>query len=167
MTKICPNMPACILLEDCDNDWNKYLDLLYREYLKDFSDENLIHKGNRVKTLTELDYTMRQQTFNHITTKGSFDRLYNKQRCERLKWIRPIIEGNCDECATFYYFPDLNWKKGKSRRYMLWCVDYDFVVILEQRNDVFFLITAYCIVYENKRKDLKNKYNQYLKTKSA
>lgn len=162
----CDKMPELVVMGNYNNDWNKYLDALYIIYLEDFCNSPFLHKGLPLKTFTQLEYNMKQESFNHVTTKGDNNRLYNEERCKKLRWIKPILAGDCAECPTFRCFPDLDWNK-KWKRFIVWCVGFDFIVIVEQRKDCFFLITAYCLIYKDKKEQLEKKYQKYLKTKSA
>jgi len=159
----CPQMPPLVMMT---NGWAEYLDILYVEYLSEFINNSTYHRELKVKTFTQLEYNMKQATFNHLTTKGSKNRLYNEKRCQKYKWIKPMIEGNCGACMSFRYFPDLDWNK-KWKRFIIWCDKYDFVIILEKRDNCYMLITAYCVIYDDKRIQLERKYQKYIKTKSA
>ena len=132
----CSRMPELILLSDYD-DWENYLEALYVEYKNDFYENETYHHSKPVKTFTELEYNLMQTTFNHITTKGGNDRLYNETRCQKIKWIKAILEGFCGECDDIRDFLDLDWQK-KNKRFIIWCIPFDFVIILEERGNSFF-----------------------------
>lgn len=164
--KLCNNMPELVKLNN-NETWNEYLDKLYAIYLNDFFHNDISFEGKIVKTFTQLEYNMKQQSFNHITTKGSNNRLYNEKRCQRIKWIKPLIEGSCKSCKYYRRFPD--FMGNNKKRVILWCEHCNFIVILEERKSNYVLISAYCIVYDKKRRELEKKYDRHLeaKTKSA
>lgn len=152
-------MPNLIDINDFDNDWSLYLDYIYQLYLEEFFYNTVFHKGVPVKTFTNLEYNGKQATFNHITTKGSRDRLYNTLRCERYEWIKAMIEGKrCEKCEDIAIWPE---KKGKKHRVLIWCKKTNFLIVLEKRKTEFYLITAYCVIYSNKERDLRHSYNRY------
>ncbi|KGG81062.1 hypothetical protein Y919_02505 [Caloranaerobacter azorensis H53214] len=132
---------------------------LYELYLEDFFYNKVYYKGMPVKTFTNLNYNGKQQSFEHITTKGSKDRIYNVLRCERIKWIKKIIESLCNGCDNI-----ATWQEKHKNKYriIIWCQKTDFVIVLERRKNEYYLITAYCVIYENKRKDLRKKYIKYI-----
>lgn len=108
MENICEKMPPIIPISHFNNNWEKYLKYLYNIYLDTFFNNSVIYKNVKIKTFTELNYQGMQQSFEHITTKGSRDRLYNEERCARIMWIKPIIEGLCDNCSNIAI-----WKEKK------------------------------------------------------
>lgn len=63
----------------------------------------------------------------------------------------------------------LSGKKRKNKiNIIIWCKSTDFVVVLEQRKNEYYLITAYKVIYGNKRIDLEKNYKKYIqKTKNA
>lgn len=157
---ICTKMPPLIKIEKFNNNWDQYLDYIYDLYIEDFFNNTLFYKGLPVKTFTNLEYNGKQETFNHITTKGSRDRLYNSLRCERYKWIKTMLEGEtCENCESMAIWPV---KKGKKHRTLIWCRKTNFLIVLEKRKNAFYLITAYCVIYPNTERDLRQSYNRYL-----
>lgn len=163
MNDDCSKMPRLIKMNEFNNDWNLYIDYLYDLYLEEFFYETVFYKDAPVKTFTNLEYNGRQKTFNHITTEGSRDRLYNSLRCERYKWIKAMIEGNaCNNCSDIAIWPE---KRKKKQNILIWCRNTNFLVVLEKRREEYYLITSYCVIYPNKERDLRISYNRY-KTKN-
>jgi DNA-binding transcriptional MerR regulator len=153
---ICEYLPPIIPFKNYNNDWDTFLEDLYKIYLNDFYNIVVKYKNLPVKTFTALDYNGKQQTFNHITTKGSNHRLYNQLRCERIRWIKALIENdNCRKCNHFASWPE---KEKNKIRILIWCRKVDFLVVLEQRKDYYNLITAYKVIYDKKRNELIKKY---------
>ncbi|NLZ54917.1 MAG: hypothetical protein GX892_17585 [Thermoanaerobacteraceae bacterium] len=158
MSGICFKMPPLTKV-DAFQDWASYLDYLYNLYMDDFIYNNVYFRGVPVKTFTNLEYNGKQQTFNHITTEGSRDRLYNYLRCERYKWIKAMIEEKaCENCEDLAIWPEVRRKK---HNILIWCRKTNFVVVLEKRKTDYYLITAYCVTYPNKERDLRMSYNRH------
>jgi len=144
------------------DDFNAYLKGLYNIYVTEIANANFTFHQKPLHVFTTLNYNLQHLTFEHITTKGSNDRLYNQNRCERIIWIKDILNKICDGCADYRVFRDRSWKQDKKvARYILWCVKEDYVIVLEERATVVMLITAYCIVYSNKRRELNDKYLKF------
>lgn len=159
MNDNCNKMPKLTTMDEFEQNWNSYLDHLYELYLGDFFYNTVKYKNLPIKTFTNLEYNGKQSTFNHITTKGSKDRLYNSLRCERYSWIKAIIEGeSCIDCEDLAIWEE-NVKKKK--RVLIWCRKTNFIIVLENRKDAYYLITAYCVIYPNKERDLRKSYNNY------
>lgn len=149
----CKNLSPFIAFDD-NSVTREYLDELYPIYYKEIANGNLKFKGKPVNVFTELNYELKHQTFEHITTKGNTDRTYNLERCKRILWIRDILSNVCKDCQNYEIIKEV---KGKKERYVIWCVQEDYVIVLEKRKDEFFLITAYCVIYDTKRNELKRK----------
>lgn len=153
----CEKLPPIIPLES--TGMQNYLSDLYRVYQEQIANGSFTFHNKPIHVFTSLNHNLQHQSFEHLTTKGSGDRLYNVRRCERLPWIKSILEGNCNSCEEFLIFQDKNWHgKKNTKRYVLWCPKEDYVIILEEREKEVMLITAYCVLYENKRNDLRKMY---------
>lgn len=151
--KLSPPMPIVGTL-------NEYLNTtLYPFYFEQIACAHFTFHDKPIQVFSKLNYNLQHETFEHLTTKGSNDRLYNQKRCERMVWIRDILSGVCKDCETYRVFKDRTWKgKPNCSRYIIWCKEEDYVIILEERQRIVMLITAYCIIYQNKRNDLERKW---------
>lgn len=69
----------------------------------------------------------------------------------------------CAGCDDYRLFPDTTWKSSKAKRYIIWCVKEDYVIILEEWQKKVLLITAYCVIYPRKRSSLEAAYKKSLK----
>lgn len=144
--------------------FGEYLKDLYPVYQKKIAAASLSFHGKPVRVFTELNCQLQHQTFEHLTTKGNEDRLYNQKRCERLAWINDILTDLCNNCIDCRIFRDTAWRAKKSAsRYIIWCTQEDYVIVLEERQKEVMLITAYCVLYKSKREELENKYQNSLK----
>lgn len=156
----CNKLSELILMEPGE-DFNSYLNRIYPIYKSTIAEAQLSFRGKPVKVFTNLNFNLQHQTFEHLTTKGNQDRLYNTERCQRIPWIHDILGNNCVGCEDYRVFKDVNWKpRKKERRYIVWCVKEDYAIILEERERDFMLITAYRILYQNKRNDLERLYQR-------
>jgi hypothetical protein len=104
-----------------------------------------------------------EEAFWHLITRDDASigaRLFDPRRAERLAWCGPIIR-HCDDASI------LRWRYRESRgqiRLYLWLQDYDYVVILEERDTRrgrgYFLITAHHLDGEGRRRNLQRKYEK-------
>jgi len=155
-----------LIEQSADQTLGEYLRTLYPIYEQKIASVDLWFHGKPVYLFRELNYNLQQQSFEHLTTKGNNDRLYNLKRCERLVWIHDILQGICDGCTDFRVFRDPKWRSRKHMRcvrYIIWCVKEDYVIVLEDRQDKVMLITAYCVLYTSKKKALESMYQDSLK----
>lgn len=142
--------------------FGEYLASLYPIYLENIAQNTFSFHGKPVRVFTDLNCNLQHCTFEHLTTKGNNGRLYNIKRCERIVWIKDILNGICQRCVKYRVFKDKKWKPNKphTSRYIIWCTEEDYVIILEERERQVMLITAYCVLYENKRRDLERAFNE-------
>ncbi len=101
----------------------------------------------------------KENGFWHITTKTSEDgdRLPDPRRCEKLVWLKPMIE-NSDKSEVLVWEEDAG--KGSFKIYV-WLENYDYVAVIKKnRNGKLYLVTAYAVEYPNVRRKLKSQYNK-------
>ncbi len=111
-----------LIQQNANQALGDYLKDLYPIYEKKIASGSLLFHGKPVHVFTELNYSLQHQTFEHLTTKGNGDRLYNTKRCERLVWINDILSNSCDDCSQYRVFRDVKWRPNKAPRYIIWCI---------------------------------------------
>ena len=133
---------------------------IYIIFCRDFKDINkkVYFKNERIIIFNRL-LDGKEEVFWHITDKESHpysERYPDIRRAERINWIKPIIENYADpEIKCFDYLEG----NGKTRTY-IWLEKFDFVVILEKLpKGNYTIITAFYIDYENKRRELRKKFD--------
>ena len=138
-------------------NWTQYLASLYDTYKANIPDMNFRFNGKPIKVNTNLNYNLQHVTFDHITTMGSTDRLYNEPRCERIVWVKDILGQMCTGCDYLHIFRDYDWKSADKKRFIVWCTLEDYVIILEERKNIVMIISAYCVLYTGKKESLMKK----------
>lgn len=88
----------------------------------------------------------------HLISEGRVedDRLPDLRRCERLTWIRWMIE-NADNCASIDVWEN---RRGREINTLLWLRE-EYLVILSARSENYLLKTAYCTEYEHRIRKLQ------------
>ena len=154
-------------IQNENEGWENYLEKLREIFFQDFINTNPLFDGKRVALYNK------EESFWHITTQD-YDKNSNRQpdeeRCKRIKWIRKFIENfDCNkiECADYCKGMKVWIEYGKRNRIFILLEEVKFVVILEERTDRFYLITAYYIDQEHTLKKLNQKYERYKKQKAA
>lgn len=160
------------------NPWSdqKTYDELYRVFCRDIRNYDLRYFGNKVRffygledgkekifwhlTSRQQDKIPRRKMKFHKTNQDKPERLPDLRRCERLNWIKPIIEHPTDgEVLSWDY------EEGNSNiRTYVWIKNFDFVVIMKKMpNGKRMLITSFYVDKEYKRNDFERKYENRLK----
>ena len=162
MSTHCSNLSPLLPMKEKQN-LGEYLKELYPIYEKEIAGESFVFHNKPVKVFTDLNFNLQHQTFEHLTTKGDKNRLYNTKRCERLHWIKDIMQNVCAGCSEYRVFLDTKWVKPNRKRYIIWCVKEKYVIVLEEREKEVYIITAYCLLYKSKEEQLEKEYKKTLK----
>jgi hypothetical protein len=163
------------------NPWTEATyEMLYEIFCRDIRDASLKYVGNDVWIYCDLE-DGREKIFWHLTSrkqkaekiprrKRKFftagqeypepERLPDPRRCERLTWVKPLIEhpANPEVLAWDYEEGDETVKT------YIWIRDYDFVVIMKKYPDrKRRLITSFYVDSEYKKNDFTRKYANRIK----
>jgi hypothetical protein len=138
---------------------SSYLDRLYDIFNADFNLTKPQFLGKDVIYVTNPKIGKWEQSFYHITTFDDHNtnfqnRVIDYARAERIAWIRKVIENyQCkDGCCN-----GLKIYKVKNRIHILFEKE-NYIVVLEQRNTNYVLVTAYKFT---KPLELEKKLKQY------
>lgn len=148
-----------------NRDWDKYEEFLYSVFRKDFLSSQPMFKGFKVFIIKEPKFKDKEASFWHITSKGKIEskRTPDFRKCEKIGWIKPIIES--------YPHQDIKaWKmRGKGRIKICLCYgDWEYLIVFRRIKQGLLLLTAYPIEFNHTKNKLRKQYTSYLKnTKTA
>lgn len=156
-------LPPLVLLGDHDGNWNCYIDAVFAVFYGDFIYTTRFFRGEPIRVGTQL-IDGKERTFWHVTSQGKVeaDRIPCLRRCERIRWLRAIIEHECDPRV-------LSWpqKRGRKQRHILWLKDWGFAVVLEKRPRCWWLWTAHPTEREHTRRNHERDYEAWKKADAA
>ena len=143
---------------------NDYLDDLYAIFSHDFQTNITTFLGQRVLPHRDPITDGRVYSFNHIvkfdvSKVGSID--YN--RCKKIPWLSPIL-GGCPvpdvKCWAIEstYINKKTKKKRKIKRIKVWYEAGNLLLILEQKGNIYYLVTAYTKAGQRSIDDLNDEY---------
>jgi len=146
-----------------DTDEDK-IDELYAIFQRDFFDSPFTINGkdlkikifpyvNHIKDGLPEYFCGYYEKFVHIITreiKGKLkispkQRKFKADRANRIHWIRPILEHSNDVRITNFSFQESD---GTLREYF-WYKEKQFMVVLEEINPNYHLITGFCVDKHN------------------
>jgi len=147
-----------------DGEWNEVVARLYKIFEKDFKQTKPTFNGKEIWwDQRKLEGNAYEEAFWHLITKQDSktgDRLLDNRQAERLNWCVPIIFNADDKAVKVWDFKEAG---GYLRTY-LWLEDFDYVVVLQKRKvrlkEVYFLITAFHVDGESRRRNLRKKYER-------
>lgn len=157
-------LPAPIPFSDFGTDVNKYLDHLYSIFKNDFINSRLFYNGKPV-LFDNREINSYPACFWHLVTE---DKVYDCEResvenlsllrCERICWIRPIIVNHTHGAVSV-------WEniRGKKVNTIFFVEDCDYVVVLSNIKNKFYIVTAYHVNYQLRKEKLIKERNGYTK----
>lgn len=141
-------------------DWDTYLDQLYEIYLREIVHGGITFRGLPVKSQYRPPTEGKGYGFWHVISEGprEADRLPDLRRCERIRWIRWVIQlaDVSDDLIKCW-----ENKRGGSTHVVLWLESHDFVVILARRRKYYLLKTAYNVTKPHRKKSFQREYEKY------
>lgn len=134
-------LPPLITLEQYQGDWSAYLDAVFRIFKRDLMDNPPLFGGRPVVVARDPSSKGKPEAFWHCVSEmeGEGNRFPALRRCERVGWIRAVVE-NAANAATIETWPT---QRGRDKRVCLW-YNKEYLVVLRERKTHFVLITTYC-----------------------
>lgn len=151
-------LPALISFESHGGRWESYVAAVYAVFKADFIDSVPYLRGRRIGLRREPKYQNREWAFWHVIQEGNVEagRTPDLRRCERIRWIRAIIDHAHDPCVKAWE----NRRDG-DRRILLWLEAQDYLVVLGVRSKGYaMLVTAYPTDRGHTRQKLQREYEQ-------
>lgn len=161
-------LPELVLFESCGGDWTTYEEVLYAHFKADFI---VSMPACSIRTLKLKRHPMeknREATFWHCIQEGKVEaeRTPDFRRCERIRWIKPMIEA-INTARVVCWRNVRQTKRGREENIVIALSDFSYVVILRDRTTYALVWTAYTIHYENNQRKLKKEYEEWKKTGAA
>lgn len=159
-------LPPLILL----NDYlaNEYLNAVYEIFKQDFEYSKPKFANYEVRLKKHPIYKDKSATFWHMISEGGIEseRMPNIRRCERIGWIKPIME----KFSLSQPSNDIVWwieKRKAEERFHLALKDFSYLVIVANRSHYVLPWTAFPIEHVHQKQKLKKKYENYWNSKKT
>jgi hypothetical protein len=164
MPEGCGWLPSLCLLLDFDGDWHRYEDELYRHFRRDFIVSRPSFQGRQVGYNVAPVVNGKEESFWHLITEEQEtvvegvigkERLPHLQRCERIRWPRPIIDAAKQDCV-------LVWREQHQggQRIVLTTDDFSYFVAIAVRGPKLFLATAFPVEQPGRRERFEKQYGR-------
>lgn len=154
MTELPDWLPGLVPFANYGGSWQRYIDYVYSIFYGDFIAFHPMFEEMPVRITKQL-IDGKERNFWHLIQEGPIEELRTPdlRRCERISWIRPIIENAEDPAVK-------KWTKnvGRKTRKLLWLEEADFLVVLEKRPTCWILWTAYCTTKSRTKRKLMKEY---------
>jgi hypothetical protein len=132
-------------------NWEAFLAELYECFERDFKQGKRPMYGGKPIVFDKTMENGKENGFWHIisqTDRHTNDRLPEPRRCERITWVRPIIEHADD--ITVSVFTD----GGKT---LMWLEEENYMVVLVEKPKWVVLVSSYCTDRRHTREKLAKK----------
>lgn len=152
-------LPSLIYLNDYQGDFSTYIEAVYNHFKADFIDTSVIFEGTPIRLKRHPQFQNKEYVFWHLTSEGKIEdqRTPDLRRCERIRWIRAIIDNSTDSAVRRWE----NQRRG-DRRICLWLEEEDYLVVLAIRSGYTLLWTAYMTNRQHTRQKLRKEYERFL-----
>jgi len=132
-----------------DGDWNRYVELVYQRFRQDLVESDLFFQGLPVRLRKRPLSEGKEEAFWHLVSEGpaEADRVPDLRRCERIGWIRWLIEA-----GDSGRLPVWASQRERERSLVIALRDFSYVVVRGDRRRFWLLRTAYPINQDHQRK---------------
>lgn len=149
--------PELILFSDFDGDWTRYEAALDEIFVREIR-SGLALDGLPVHCRRIPESDGRWWAFWHLIQEGAIEeaRIPDLRRCERLRWVRWVIENANDD-------PEISrWENERRREknILLWYRE-EYLVVLSKRSNYLLLKTAYCTGKKGRIADLRRERDEF------
>jgi hypothetical protein len=147
-------------LEQYGGDWESYIDAVYNIFRRDFVASRPIFRGRKLGHKRYPLSDGKEATFWHVIQEGKTEgeRIPNLRRCERVPWIRPIIEHENEPVIKIWE----NSRRNEAR-ICLWIEDHEYLVVLAKRKGYVILWTAYPVIEPHRKSKLQREFEESIK----
>ncbi len=150
--------PDLLQFNDFNGNWDAYEDELYRIFVDEIARCGLKFRGKNVACRRSPETAGRWASFWHLVQEGHAedDRTPDLRRCERLRWIRWVIQNAGSH-------PEIDeWRNNRKNvtNTLLWYRE-EYLVVLAQRQDRWLLKTAYCTDQRRRIQQLRQERDNY------
>lgn len=146
-----------------NGDWDTYEDKLYKAFLDSFVHNQVSFQGWRVSTQYRPETRGKGFSFWHVISEAADkknrnedDRIPDFRRCERIFWIRWVIENAGQD--GFIWWENERWG---NTHVVIWAKAHDFAVILAKRKDYYVLKTAYAGIKRHQREAFERESSEF------
>jgi hypothetical protein len=157
-------LPGLVLLSSYGGDLVRFMDAVYAFFRTDFVESRPSFRGERLQLKRHPVVQDREYTFWHMVSEGPDEaaRTPDVQRCERIRWPRPIIEHSTEPVVKVWG----NSRKGE-KRICLWLESAECLVVLARRKGYLLPWTAYPVTLPHRKARLQREYEAFKQAGTA
>ncbi len=148
-------LPSLVIWSGNADDMSEYIDDIYTRFLNTVIRGNLAYLNKPVKARWHPSHDDKHFSFWHVVseqgqTTSEEDRNIDMRRCERIEWIGYCITTSLNTQKVLCWTNE----RGRRTRHLLYLHEERYIVVLEEREEFFLLITAYLVQHEHRHQKL-------------
>ncbi len=150
-------MPPLVSFANCDGDEDKIIQTAYEVFYQELLVALPKWRGQYVRILLQPTWRNKyEEGFKHCITAGDSNaRELDMLRCERIRWIRAIIEA--DGHPSIDYFEVFT--KGELRKH-LW-YNEEFLVVLAKRGAYHQFVTTFVTNWPRSKEEKRKQRDEW------
>jgi hypothetical protein len=157
-------LPEPLRYDDFKGEWGTFLASVYGVFERDFKHYTPRYEGRPVTHDSRIE-DGKEAAFWHIISRNdprTGNRELNIRRCERITWVRPLIEHPVDQAVSTWRSERKKPNKKSQTRVYRWLEDHDYIVVMAERPRQMVLVTAFCTDIRSEREKLRAERDKYL-----
>src|SRR3989339_1081064 len=152
-------LPNLEPIKNYSGNWDTYENALYAIYTQDFIKNKPRYCGKPLVIYKEPMFKNKEATFWHIIQEDDYktgSRIPSMERCERIRWPKPIIE-KCPLPGCIKTWENIRRRK---KRLFIWFND-EYLIVLEIRTHYKIFLTSYPTLSEHRKRKLQNEFESF------
>ena len=157
-----------LILDGCGG-WDALLEAAHQQYLNDFGYATPRFRGRPIMLRRTPVEKSKEAAFWHLISEGEKeeDRTPSISRCERLAWVRLMIESASDESRVRVWNAMRPTGRGPKQHWVIALPDFSYVVILRETGNGLLLLSAYPVERGHRRATFERQYLEWCRKNSG
>jgi hypothetical protein len=152
-------LPGLLTLESCGGNWDVWIAAVYAKFKEDMlSPPPVEFRDCRVGCRRDPICLGKEAGFWHCTSSGKTeeDRTPDPRRCERVGWLRAVLENADDPQVDIWE----NERDG-DRRILVWFREEFLIVLAVRKAGYAQLVTAYLVEQDHTKRKLRKERDEW------
>ncbi len=145
-----------------NSDWNAFHDAAHQIFTQEIMQQSLTYGGIKVIVDSRIE-DGKEKAFWHITHVSygaAQERVPDIARTAKISWLRPLLENPSDSIVSVWK-ENVRKGRGKEARVYIWIESLEYLVVLAERKNHFYLVTAFATDSDRTQRKLEKARKEY------